>query len=505
MNTENVIIEFSKVFDNIMKSTGMTIYSLASATEIDYSMISKVKKGTRNLSVNYFKKLLKKWPGLTPSNKESLSNAYIASNFGKSHFKEFIELLRFRKDIDVIETQEAFKVSINPKETVITITSENILLNIIQSIIDNELTKTRGALSGRIFTNIPLEKIIPLLSSYTRTNSDVKLIDYKHMIELETGKAPTPSTIANVMKLMTYGYPVSYIKTPENRTNQNIALFPYYVISTDSVVNISKDFSFGCFEKNKVMADVWSVQFQKTFDEATPYIHTVGDILQLKGLILSSNKGIFDEHYVYGAFSSYVFHIDEEIMSNIAKPDVPNREYLIKSTTAYYNSYYNLISEHVSFTPKEELARFIDTGHVNMLPDEYSFNFTLEDRVKLLQSMLKAMESGKEKLFILKENVCIDSENNSVEMFYSQQPGNTSLSFHSRIEAAPMHFIGNSSMFIKNIETIEDFHGFFEYLQLSTYCYDEEESLMIFKDELTRCLFKLERKNKDELTTKQDK
>lgn len=286
---------------------------------------------------------------------------------------------------------------------------------------------------------------------------------------------------------MMLGYPVNYFPVDSHRAESPTHLFSFYVITRDIVLLADKDLSFGYAVKSKQTADIFAEKFNKVFSLTMPFIENAQDIMQLKGNILTNCRSNYDFHANFGAFGNCVFYMEKDMWRQIAKPTVPNREFLIGNTYEYYQAYYQRFDKLIAIMPRSELTDFVDDGIVMLMPKEYADPLTPANRLRILTKFREQILSGKESFYLIKDKVLNNSKANQIELFYSER-GDSTLVFENEIESKQMHFLGNNSMFVKEPNIIEEYKLFLDHLLISGDCYSQEESIKVLEEEIDRCI-----------------
>ncbi len=482
---ENEIKRFPKLFSEILKKYDYTTYGLAEKSGVDRTILVKAQRGTRTLSVENFKKIINVMV-LPPQDDELLREAFIDYSFGIDRYKTFHALISCAsKVISSANDNLSIQVSLSFDDSILKLDSKSDVANALKSVIDSEFVDENT--KGRIFTNIDLFTMYDFMKSHPKTENQSRRIDYKHIFEIKKGNQSNSEILFRTLSFMTLGYPVNYFVVDSYHTDSLTNLFCYYVITGDILLLADRDLKFGYAIKSKKTADIFAEKFVEVFALTTPFIENVEDIMGLKGSILTNCRSSYDFHVNFGAFGNCAFYLDKDMWRQIAKPTVPNREFLIGNTYEYYQGYYQRFNKLIAVMPRSELTNFVDYGIVMLMPREYADPLTPENRLKILRSFREAILSGKESFYLIKDKILKNSETNQTELFYSEK-GDSTLVFENEIESKQMHFLGNNSMFIKERNIIEEYKLFLDHLLISGDCYSQEESVKVLEEEIDRCI-----------------
>ncbi|MCM1544980.1 MAG: helix-turn-helix transcriptional regulator [Ruminococcus sp.] len=480
---ENEIPKFPKLFSEILKEYNLTTYGLAEKSGVDRTILAKSQKGTRMLSVDNFKKIINVMD-LSPQDDELLRSAFIEYSFGTERYKTFHALIPYASNsVSGGEDTSSIHVSLSFNDAILKLDSKSDIANALKSVIDGEfLDKDK---TGRIYTNIDLFTMYDFLKSHPKTEN--QSIDYKHIFEIKKDNKSNSEILFRTLSIMMLGYPVNYFTVESYHTDSSVNLFSYYIITGDILLVADRDLKSGYAIKNKRTADIFAERFNKVFAHSIPFIENSEDIMLLKGNMLTNCRSNYDFHANFGAFGNCVFYMEKDMWRQIAKPTVPNREFLIGNTYEYYQAYYQRFEKLIAVMPRSELTNFVDYGIVMLMPKEFADPLTPENRLRILTSFREAILSGKESFYLIKDKVLNESKTNQTELFYSEK-GDSTLVFENEIASKQMHFLGNNAMFIKEKNIIEEYKLFLDHLLISGDCYSQEESMKVLEEEIDRCI-----------------
>lgn len=412
-----------------------------------------------------------------------LRQSFIEYSFGTERYKTFHTIISLTTKITPDNNNSSIHVSLSFNDSVLKLNSKGDVSNAIKSVIDEEFADSEA--SGRIYTNMDLFTMYDFMKSHPKKRD--QKIDYKHIFEINRNNQSNSEALFKTLSIMMLGYHVNYLKVDSYHTDNLTNLFSYYIITENILLLADSELQFGYVINDKQTADIYAERFNKVFSHTIPLIENTEDIMSLKGNILINCRSSYDFHANFGAFGNCVFYIDKDMWRQIAKPTVPNREFLISNVYEYYQTYYQRFNKLIAVMPRSELISFVDYGIVMLMPKEYADPLTPENRLRVLTSFREAVLSGKESFYLIKDKVLSNSKTNQTELFYSEK-GDSTLLFINEVESKQMHFLGNNSMFIKEKSIIEEYKLFLDHLIISGDCYSQKESLAFLEEEIERCI-----------------
>lgn len=482
-NNESQNKKFPEIFSGILKKYNYTTYALAEKSGVERTILVKMQKYTRMLSTENFKKLIDVM-NLSAQDDELLRQSFIEYSFGTERYKTFHTIISLTTKVPIEDNNNSsIHVSLNFNDSVLRLNSKGDVSNAIKSLVDEEFADSK--VSGRIYTNLDLFTMYDFIKSHPKKRD--QKIDYKHIFEINGNEQSNSEALFKTLSIMMLGYHVNYLEADSNHADNLINLFRYYIITENILLLADSELQFGCVINNKQMVDIYAERFNEVFSFTTPLIENTEDIMSLKGNILINCSSSYDFHANFGAFGNCVFYIDKDMWRQIAKPTVPNREFLISNVYEYYQTYYQRFNKLIAVMPRSELTRFVDYGIVMLMPKEYADPLTPESRLHVLMSFRDAILSGKESFYLIKDKVLSSSKTNQTELFYSEK-GDSTLLFINEIESKQMRFLGNNSMFVKEKSIIEEYKLFLDHLIISGDCYSQKESLAFLEEEIERCM-----------------
>lgn len=286
---------------------------------------------------------------------------------------------------------------------------------------------------------------------------------------------------------MSLGYISNYHPTSDSSHHLN-QLYPNYIITDDYILFTDSEIEQGYLTDNKKVVEIYTEAFLSKYEHTTPYIDKFSDILMLK----SHNIKIFNNKinkiiFVDTFGCAVTTHLTLDMWDQIAKPDVPNRDYLRDTTYQYYSETYNKIGDRLcQFSTAGSLTYFVNNGIVETMPKEFAYPLNKENRVKVLKSIYQQMLGKTSHLYIIDDTKIHFSDGFGIELF--EKENNTGLlQIYYETENSMMHYSGNLNFNVDDPQIVYDLSDFLNCFLISDYCLSEEKSLKFLLEEIHRC------------------
>ena len=473
--------DFANTLSKLFKDHNFYAVRVAEASGVDRSLLSKVLKNSRPLPYSAFKKILNVL-NISYEEYDSLLRAYIDEYFGYDKYCEYLKILKkFSSFDDRKEKPVEYRnilVDLDFNNDVMALSTENEIINIARQIISYEIEKT----DGKVYSNIPTGMMTELMRYFPD-----KLIDFKYIIDNFLNEDEKLFTLSDVLSLMHYGYVSNYSSSSKHDLHLNL-LFPHYIITSGYILLMDLYTGSGFLCRNSAIIERYSEVFLKKFDETTPYIKKYNDIMMLKEVnsnVFSRGIGKPTFFHSFGCFSTAFLELD--MWEQIAKPDVPNREFLRDTTYMYYKSTYGAITSNLcNISSRESLAEFVDFGIVKSMPREFAYPLNRENRVRILEEIYKSFQPDDMYFYLYDDSGLKLGSDFGIEL-YDNPLGFSHMTLYYPTENCQLHFCGNLSFLLDDTDAIHDFSEFINCFILSDYCYTKEKSLEILKEEILRC------------------
>ena len=474
--------DFADTLLSVIDRNHLYLTTIAAAGGVDRSIVTKVTKRERSFSMHTFKRILENL-NIPSEDRNLLFQSYIEEKYGYSKYLEHMKVLLNFSNFDdsaIMESTSHNNIKIELKDSIMELNSKTEIVNIMHCIVSLEVDKGKD---GRVYSNAPSETV-----SETMRFFPDKPIDFKYIINNFIYEKDRFMSFSNVFNLMHSGYNCNYYSSATQQLHLNL-VFPYYVITSEYLLVFDFYNNTGILSANKVVVEKYKKAFLTNFEGTLPYINRMENIMDLKEINLDAlSKGVSKANFLhdFGCYSTQFLDLD--MWDQIAKPDVPNRDFLRDTTYQYYQHAYGSINKNLcTVSSKESLAEFVDYGIVSSMPREFAFPLTKENRIKILQKMYDFYASTNSLLFYLFDNSKLKLGKNFGYEVIENTSNTSHVSMYYLSENCKLTYCGNLNFASDDPETVNEFSNLLDCFILSDYCYSNEKSLEILKEEILRC------------------
>lgn len=472
---------FGVTLSSLIRTHRITITDLADQCDIERTTISKAIKGTRWLSSENVEAIVEVLD-LNPTEIKELVDSYINDSMGLQTYNEYVKLLK--KFISHSEVSAENKVPVynssfvlNSDGSTATFESLSDIVMVAKHLVSVEVGKENGF----VYSNFPTGIMLEIMRAFPKSR-----IDFKHIaVKKKDVDFNNIEFMGDIMDMMSLGYHSSYFHE-ENNADFDKLLFSYYFITSDKLLLVDFSSLMGIVFLDSKVIDAYTKSFLDKYQNAVKFVSIFEDILALKEQSLKLCN--FRHGEVVVSFSSIgcfsTSFLTKDMWDQIARLDLPNREFLIESTYKYYQ---DVFKEKIAkfIMPKTSLKSFVDNGIVVSMPTEYSVPLSKENRLKVLKSACEYFEKSNVPFNLLREDLMPLDDYMGWEMSSNSSYSTFCLYFIK--EDLPLHFAGNISMFFDDKDFVNGMMKFVDCLTLSDYAYTKKESLQILKEEIQRC------------------
>lgn len=483
---------FSEYITQIIKSKKLTIYSLSAKTGIERSLLTKAFNGTRKLNIENFLKIIPVL-NLTPEAEIKLRNEYIYSNIGKDSYYSYIKLLTLlchNKSEKVISNDTPrINFSLEFPTASIKINNKRDLLNTIEFVINSE--KNSSVDKKRIYTNITLPDFYDIMTNYPL--KEMGNLDFKRIILLNNhSKSESVDILFETIKFMKLGYFTNFILTDYSLSRYPDIIFPFYLITSEYSVFMDHSFEHGYVINDKFQTDIHADGFTNIAQKSICYAVRYQNILEEKEAIFNLFKNGVEHFYYIGRNVSPMF-CDCQIWESIAKPNLNDRAFLIKTV----NTHYSFISQSTkSFTHiyfKSSLEDFVDNGILHEIPSEYITPLSIQERLKVLYALKERIINSNDEFYLIRNNTFGPEVTDCFCIYYNtQNDKQCCLSIGVNDGSDKTTYSGNFTCNIYEKSTVLNAVNFIKHMVISSSCYSQRESLLILDEQIERCELKFE-------------
>lgn len=472
--------QFQTAVKQALKRHNITVYRLSEITGIERTHLLKIINGQRTVTPQKLDAILKAIDPTEDENEE-IRLAYIDMNFGLEKFNNYTELFISNKksgeksgsDSDGVE------ISVEFTEPVTRFASRNELIKSLYTVTAYE---TANAENKRIYTNIDESITRDIFDSLPKNRGDY---DIKQIISARSG-SDYSKTVKTSVEFMLKGYKIYYSRANSDIEKRRDIIFPYYYVTDELCLFASGDLSCGFVAKNRRFADIYAGQILSAIEGMTSIVSISQNIMDVKNNLMKVIPYTEKTSYTIESDLCITFFMTIDMWDQIAKPDVPNRNFLRDTTYEYYQAIKKAQKSTLVIHSYEGTQKFTNDGIVFQMPAEYADPLTVENRAKIYKSMIEYYSDDSHDFRLSKEGVFSNKIAVDITDKYSDRKH-----VISYLYSYLTNFTGNANISIDDTDINNELIDFMNYLIASPYFYSKEESLNLLKEEMTKLEYKI--------------
>ena len=470
----------SKIRD-IMKESEISSYSLAKITGISEGQLSMIFNNKRRMTADQFNAISENLPiplNLKKKFIDEFYNSYYSQNDYCS-IKQITAMIKQLSDLTVYETgaitlAEPVKLEKNFEDKIYRGTNISLVL---EALISNEFAIG----DGKIYMYLGNIEENNILSSYI----DIAVRKYKHknklcvIYDFSNRPQETHCNVAILKELLpialsdhTQSYEFYYENVLTQFNNNYSTPYPYFIVFSGCIVFIN---SLG----DEIMLHSHPNVVKSLLNRCEGRMSGYKKLMELSSTVYSminevvSNNGEAQIFYGLEYEPCFAMQLSQQIAMAIVRPEIPEPEMMREILTTRLSQLKNIRSSIQIFN-KNSLMEFASTGRIQEFPPEYARNLTVEERIYILEELLKCAQNPKHILRALNPEYLLLSE--CVSMFQSN--GFVQFSMWGNTKTA--HKYCN----IKEESIYNSFKTYMKFLVSSYYVYTQKETISFIEEAL---------------------
>lgn len=477
-----------EILSQMMKEHKLTIYSVAKESGIERSMLSKILSGSRNLSIENFSAIINTI-NFSAEEAQLLRGEFINEYFGQAKFESYIDMIKKVAKLSEKErsSQGKIKISLEFDGDTISFDNTNDFINTAKAVINDAVGS-----GSRLYTNMSTDIVLDILKNLPKSKSE-KESDFKIIIPVNTEEKMYGNTIYHSILFMLMGQEANYYRVRSDISEHLDVIFPNYIITDDICIFADAKTQNGYLIRNKAIADIYAEKFLEIIGKTESYLTANGDILEVKERHMQMLEKKIDRFYSIETSLCVAIFMDLNMWDQIARPEIPNRDFMRDSTYAYYKMFVEAPQEIHTIVSRQGLEEFSETGIITQIPAEMAFPMTVENRIKVLKNFVSFYRDNPNASFnIIKPQEYSVSYQIDTEIFNMRSEHNEmNLSISTNLRSLESNYVGNFSINISDIDTVSDFEEFTKCFIISGICYSQEESLSLVEEEIKKLEYHL--------------
>lgn len=472
------MLSFAETLSGFLKESGFSQKMVADMCGCSRTMIYAVLNSKKQMSEAAFQTLVHEVP-LTEEQKKRLRVAYYSDKYPPGIVSKLDLISKRFSSIRVpIVDLSSFSANNAFAEDTAILTKRNLII-IIRSLIP-ELAKQHE--HAEIYTNYPYsEREIDDAVYETLRGIDSPVV-FKHIIPHEiSGKSDNNvSMIFDSLRYIKLRHVPLVLESADTEYNPSEILYRYYFLGNSFLILFNSDSSGGILLRSPQVISAAQQKIRLIAEACKPLSVLPENYLMLRELLAQSGKlslqASIDNYVCVGRF------INEDILNAIARPDVPNREALIKIAVHHYDLINEIPSFPMFFTA-QGFRSFAATGLTQEFPANWTVPMPPEYRKQILRKYIELVSAEKQEMFILNDNLLrfASNERFSIELYGSGMfvLGSISDKSHS--------YLGEYVSFFSDDSIIAPFKAYLDYIQRNELYYNREYSIHFLNDLIYEC------------------
>ncbi|WP_418463153.1 helix-turn-helix domain-containing protein [Frisingicoccus sp.] len=424
--------DFAKSLEKYIYRSTLTESQLAKISGFNRSYIALIKNGQRvPADMEKVRRLITAL-NLSPYEYDTLWKEYLKARYGEENFELQSQIVNF---IEGFEHQPRISIMSNYQHEIPDIKSVNNRMDLdymVKAVVENEALRENGKL--RLIVQSDFEFLFNLLPCVYRNSSRLTI---EHIVCLEGGMAENKGLLYNlkffgkmipiILSEKESRYHIDYYYDKVTSHFASSVLMPYVVISSDCVINISVDLNHALISKDVDVIGLYNLLFDLRKRECRPMLHSIGENDEYLELCQEKPKEPVEAVYSIGSQPCFgLLDIESMIFKYINRDRIEAAyqfQKLIQENKRFVSDEKMSI---ISYFSKVGLKSLMEDGIVKEVPRELYTALEVEDRKKLIEMLIEAIEAGWYTAFLLDDN-CISYPENliitakemtSVNIFY---------------------------------------------------------------------------------------
>lgn len=479
---------FSDKLQAYIDNAGIKIQTLAKLTLIERTYLHKIISGDRTPDEEILEKIISALM-MTPEQSSQLRQLYKIRKMGQSVYSRHMLVKNLIESMGKLPVSNSaidfgFSHRIGDVQDPGMLYGTNEIQSMLKAVIEMEAARPSGKI--RIIAQPEFSFLFDMLTILGRHQSDLR-VEHIMCLQQSVGEKDDNSynisclsAVSPLLASMLNYNPVVYYDHVKSHIN-NTSILPYIIMTESCVLNISYDIKHALFFRSEPFMEFYSSLYENIYNISKPMFSRLGSAMDYLGhyentSAFSCNVTLFPEPCI-----GFFITKNKEMLNKYCLPDFPNRQEIITIYSGLMEKRYKKYSEYnniiESYFTVEGLDRFISTGRVSELPDDYYIPIEKADRYKLLLEMYTLSKKGlffasiiDDRNFAVPKNIVVAS---------AMVPLSSSIvCIHP--QAGPMAFD------LKEQSLVYSIASFLEYLKKSDRVLSTEKTMEIFEDRLEK-------------------
>ena len=472
----------SQKISEYIQESGETVQSLAELGNINRTTLQRVKSGERLPTRAFFKKMTTALR-LSTTEVAELETLLVIAQVGEGRYanrQKIIELIETISELTEYQIpfskelchQPATGAAAAPSPAMQIVTGTRPVLSLIEHCLDQELSAVAEpviklaipysfqAVYDYLFLQmlgnqkqLQLEDVISLHREADEEVADPMLGALKHLIAL---------TLLDNVNYQSHCWVQP--ATPASPGQEISALFPYFILTSNAVITISRDLSQAVHYQDPAYRALYGDCFAEIFAATPPFILESNDLFKVFDLDRN-----FKVEMIVEPLPCFAYYTDRAMLEAKLNKSFPYYEPLLEAVDRYYHYFRQVSQGMLNVFSLKNLRQFMTDGCL-VYPEEIYHQLTPPERLMILTRVRDDLLHDRRSLFALDDEKLF--LNQAVEFIYES----------AECLRLVLHYKINGRVIYKTIELREPgiiaaFADFFSSLPNSDYVLPTETTL----------------------------
>lgn len=401
--------KFSEHLDQAVINSGLTETQLSKLSGFTRSYIALIKSGRRvPPDRGKIAKLIDAL-NLSPHERDELWSEYMRARLGDDTYKINESIVDFIQSFNQISSLNIKSSFFHEIPHISTVTNRIDLEYFLRAVCENESRKENGFLyimiqnDTSVLTNVIYEI---LANSKNLTIEHILCLDSvkegrgeEILYNISLLKNLMPLALSNYSK----NYEVFYYYNSVVSRSGLVSLIPFFLITSDYVINISEQMDSAVILKNKEISAFYGEKFQKQKQKCKKLFLRMDDHVDFAESYIQSEIPAERTYTISSQPCFGVLNLTQFINKyyNFGNKQIAQ---MIESLNIRNSAIYeNENAVQTTYCTKEGILRFIETGRIDEIPKEMYKEIQLKDRITILKMLLECIKKKKTEIYLIDE------------------------------------------------------------------------------------------------------
>lgn len=416
MNSSITMPPLHILLRDFIDKSNYTVYQLAKISNVNRSTLQKAISGERSISQENLSKIMP-FLNLTLQEQKDLQNALLISEIGEVSYQKHMYIKNLLTDfssLSIVHTSHAeMPLLSNDKKTEYggLIKGSYQIIRAVCDMLSYELTCHEHAFLYGIssFHNTFFSDLYEQLQTDFFSQTEIKHIvpfvkvtdrnDRSSLYNLNCLSVLIPFIMSSQKKNCEFYY------CYEESIAENLSAVPFLhsIVLPQNVILLSTDCQMALV-LSKDTVPYFKKHFHTVLQSSFPLFNTVDTASLLSAFISLASETTHS--YMLELQPCLTAFVDEEIIQNVINRNLPlQQQQLLTATLLTQCSILKKMTDFISIFSKKGLDDFVENGIVYQVPLDLYHPLDLQDRIKILERLIEANESGFKKFYMTKEEV----------------------------------------------------------------------------------------------------